>query len=220
MLVYTSESSIALAEALASKINALGTGAHAITVRADARDLTTPATIVSATTAAFGPTIDILVNNAGYGDAEMPLGSMTVDAFTQVFEVNVRGPLFLAQAVVPHFPSAGGGRLIFISSIGAHIGVPGVGLYNATKGALNSLTRTLSNELAPKGHTVNAVSPGPTESDMFRKIPQPAIDSLIALTPAGRIGTADDIGPVVGFLAEEQSRWVTGQILNVAGGWL
>ncbi|KAJ4424859.1 hypothetical protein N0V82_000361 [Gnomoniopsis sp. IMI 355080] len=218
-LVYTSESSTTLTDALADKIRNLGTGAQAITVRADSRDLSSPSKIVSETRAAFGDTIDILVNNAAHGDAKLPLEKIDLDAFNLYFETNVRGPLFLAQAVQPHLPPRGG-RIIFITSIGAQLGLAELGLYNATKGALNSLTHTLSNELAPKGHTVNAVAPGPVESDMFRKLPQEVIDSVLSQVPVGRIGTPDDIGSVVGFLAEEQSRWVTGQILNISGGML
>ncbi|KAK7543546.1 hypothetical protein IWX49DRAFT_609157 [Phyllosticta citricarpa] len=214
-LTYTSESSAKSTGELVAKINSLGNGAQALGIRANLRELDAPAKIVSETVAAFGESIDILVNNAAV-DKVKKLEDLTPEDFDEVMHLNVRGVLLMTQAVVPRLRAPG--RIINISSTGARVAVPNYTVYMASKGALESLTRGLSLELGPLGHTANAVAPGPTESDMLNRAPAAVIEHLKATTPVGRIGRPDDIAGIVGFLAEESSRWVTGQTIAGSGG--
>lgn len=165
---------------------------------------------------AFGP-IDILVNNAGVFDFS-PLGSITADLYRRLFDINVLGTIQATQEALKHFNPAGG-SIINTSSTVSLDSPAGTGIYNATKSAVDGLTRTFAKELGARQIRVNSVNPGPTETDGVHG--QGLIDAFRKLgadTILGRIGTPDDIGAAVLFLASNESTWITGQSLVVSGG--
>ncbi len=146
------------------------------------------------------------------------LAHTTEADFDQHFNLNVKGPLFLVQKSVPHMPS--GGRVIFVSTgLNTATGVtPAYMLYVATKGAVDQMVRALSKDLAPKGITVNAVAPGPTGTELFyHGKSEQVLNFLKQQSPFGRFGEPEEIASVVAFLAGEDSKWVSGQILRVNG---
>lgn len=216
-IVYTSPKSETLANDLVSKIASLDNGSAATTVKANLGQLDAGDNIVAATRAAFGDYIDILVNNAGV-EFDRPLLETTAEDYAAIFDVNVRGPLLMTKAVVPHLRAPG--RIINVSSVGARCGFAQLALYSASKAALEGLTRGLAAELGDAGHTVNAVELGPTESEMLDNIPKHIVELQKQTTPVQhRIGKVDDIAQVVGWLAEEQSRWISGQTISASGGY-
>ncbi|KAK0645297.1 Dehydrogenase OXI1 [Lasiodiplodia hormozganensis] len=222
-ITFVSPSSSALADAIVDQIAALNTGATAIKIQADARDLASPAKIIAATTAAFGPSIDILVNNAGVLTTQ-PLGTITADEYAALFDANVRSAIFMTQAVLPHLRAPG--RIINLGSTLARIGNPGFSVYSATKAALEALTRGWAAELGAQGHTVNVVAPALTETDMMTETGAAAgagFDQVVQMqrmmTPLEhRLGKAEDIALAVAMVAEPASRWVTGQTIQAGGG--
>jgi 3-oxoacyl-[acyl-carrier protein] reductase len=109
-----------------------------------------------------------------------------------------------------------------MSAIASHHSIPGVSVYAAAKAALNALTRTWAQELGPRGITVNAVAPGPVDTEMFRSfgIDDNAKQFLLSRVPLGRIGQPADIADTVAFLASPDARWITGQVIDTAGGFL
>ncbi|KAF2452951.1 dehydrogenase with different specificitie [Lineolata rhizophorae] len=218
-ITYTSAKSTPAAEDVAQRIRSLNNGARAMTVRGDLRDPSTPAAIVSAVLDALGPHIDILVNNAGL-EVVYPIAELPVSAWDDGIAVNLRAPMLMTQAVLPHLRAPG--RIINVSSVGARVGFEAMATYLASKAGLEGLTRGLAAELGPAGgHTVNAVEPGPVESDMLDELPQDLIQWQKNRTPIGhRVGTVEDIGDVVVWLAEERSRWITGQSISASGGFL
>ncbi|KAJ5626323.1 hypothetical protein N7510_002632 [Penicillium lagena] len=166
--------------------------------------------------------IDILIHNAAQGlDAD--LKDTTLDFYNIHFDCNVRGPLFLTQAALPHI--ARGGRIVFISSAAARMGVPQQTVYAATKAANESFARVWAKELGQEyGITVNCVNPGPVATDQwfasdekFLQEMQPLIDSTPA---AARVGEVSDIAPLVAFLCSEDAKWTTGSVLSASGGLL
>ena len=176
-----------------------------------------PDQIVEATRSAFGDSIDLLVNNAGY-QVSRTVAENTIEDYAATFDLNVRAVFLLGKAVLPHLRSPG--RIINISSVGARAGFPGQSLYTSSKAALEGLTRSFAAELGPAGHTVNCVNPGPVPTDLLTGVPQEIIDSQKSSTPMqNRLGTPDDVAQIVAFLAEEGSRWVSGQCINASGGW-
>ena len=217
MVTFTSDSSQARADALVERIASLNNGSAAASVRAALRLPESPAIILGATLAAFSTsTIDILVNNAGV-EQHRPLTDVTPDDFAAVFNVNVRGALLMTRAVLPHLRAPG--RIINVSSLGARRGWAGYTVYCASKAALEGFTRALAVEIGGAGHSVNAVAPGPTESDMLDTLSEEVIKAQKQRTPMqNRIGTVDDIAQIVAWLAEESSRWVTGQTISATGG--
>ncbi|GME55429.1 NAD(P)-binding protein [Neofusicoccum parvum] len=218
VLTYTSPSSQKAVEEAVYEINALGNGAAAIACQANLQDLNSPKKIVLETTAAFGDSIDILVNNAGVA-LPNPLQDITPEEYDNCMNINLRAVLFMTKEVLPHLRRPG--RIINISSVGARIGVPNMCVYLASKAGLEGLTRGLAAELGPQGHTVNAVEPGPTKSDLLDKVPGEAQKLQMQLTPLGhRLGEPDDIAPLVAMIAEPQSRWLTGQSISASGGML
>jgi 3-oxoacyl-[acyl-carrier protein] reductase len=173
---------------------------------------------VEATLAAFGGSIDILVNNAAQ-ELDKALLETTADDFAKIYDVNVRGVLLMTKAVVPHLRKPG--RIINMSSVGSRAGFAKLALYCSSKSALEGLTRCLAMELGDDGHTVNAVLPGPTESEMLDNVPKYIVDMQKAWTPVERrIGKQNEIAKVVAMLAEEQSSWISGQCISASGGYL
>lgn len=168
-----------------------------------------------ATTASTYGRIDVLVNNAGisgFGN----LGEIEWDAATHVLDVNFKSVLFCSAHALPLFPEEGG-AIINVSSVLASQPSVGQGLYSASKAAVEALTRVMAQELGARNIRVNAVAPGPTETDLlpddkhFR-------DYINSRTPLGRAARAGDIAKVVAFLASDNGAWLTGQVISADGG--
>lgn len=199
-----------------SKIKALDNGSAAIKVSADLRQVESPDLIVEATRSAFGDSIDILINNAGTGHVKT-ITETTAEDFASLFDLNVRGLFLMTKAVLPYLRAPG--RIINIGSLAAHTGLAGFSTYSATKGAVGALTRSWAAELGAAGHSVNAVDPGVVITELSDELPPGFIDAQKAITPMeNRSGSIDDVAQIVGFLAEEQSRWITGQFISATGG--
>ncbi|KAJ8115725.1 hypothetical protein OPT61_g2699 [Boeremia exigua] len=219
---HVSNSSRPHADALVKEVEALGS--HALAIQADSRDLSAPDHIISHTLASFQTTtIDILVNNAGLGSAATTLQEITIEEYNNVMDVNVRAVIFMTQAFVRHI--ARGGRIVNLSSISARGGFATQSVYSASKAAVEGLTRVWATELGPKyGATVNAVNPGPVDTDMYRaagEVHLARMEEQNKKTPAApRAGTENDIADIIVFLCEERSRWVTGDVVCANGGML
>ena len=164
-----------------------------------------------------GRRLDILVNNAAAPPAG-PLGATTPAAFDHLFAVNVRAPYFLIERALPLFGD--GGRIITISSAATRMANPGQTSFAMTKGAVETMTRTLANQLGPRGITVNAVAPGATVTATNTAVFEaPGLaDTITRMTALNRLGTPDDVADVVAFLASDAARWVTGQVIDASGG--
>ena len=217
VLTYTSHASQPKVATLLQQISNLPNCTESIAVQGDLEDANVPKHIVHKTLEAFGPHIDILVNNAAI-EIGNPVAQVSKEELIKVLSVNVCGPHLLVQAVLPHLRPPG--RIINISSVGARAGFANLSTYVASKGALEAMTRCWAAEFGASGTTVNAVAPGPTESDMLANIPREIVDMQKANTPLQkRVGTPQEIADVTSWLASAESSWVTGQVLNVSGGW-
>src|SRR5438046_4718235 len=163
--------------------------------------------------------IDILVNNAGVYDFK-PLEEVTETEFHREFNTNVLGLILATQEAAKHF-SDDGGSVINVSSVASSATPPNSAIYTATKGAVDAITRALAKELGPKNIRINAVNPGGVETEGFHALGFSGSDfekQMVAQTPLGRLGQPQDIAPVAAFLASSDSGWITGEILQVAGG--
>ena len=191
------------------------TGGDAIAIRADISDLDQIPGLIDQTLQKFGR-LDILVNNAAYSDRRT-LEEIDLDHFARHFMLNVRGLLFTTQAAARHMKA--GGRIINITSGIVRARVAGSAVYAGSKAAVEAFTRCLAAELGPRGITINSLAPGPTESDMLREsVPGPVQRALVGQTPLGRLGTPTDIADAVAFLASDDSRWITGEVIGANGG--
>jgi NAD(P)-dependent dehydrogenase (short-subunit alcohol dehydrogenase family) len=165
--------------------------------------------------------LDILFINAGVANLQ-PIEQWTVEAFDRSFAVNVKGPFFLIQALLPVF--ARGASIVLNGSVNAHIGMPNTAVYAATKAALISFVRTLSGELIGRGIRVNAVSPGPVSTPLYNKLGlaetdlKQIADSIQNNVPVGRFGTAREIADAVVFFASDESAYNVGSELLMDGG--
>jgi 3-oxoacyl-[acyl-carrier protein] reductase len=163
-----------------------------------------------------GDRLDILVANAGVSKAAT-IEDTTIEDFDRLFAVNVRAPYFLMQQLLPILGS--GASVIFVSSLGAHAAVGALSAYAATKGAIDTLVRYFASALGPRDIRVNAVAPGVIDTDMssFTKTEEgrKTVQGMQALK---RIGQPTDVASVVAFLASDEARWITGDIIHVDGG--
>src|SRR5438034_8615736 len=167
---------------------------------------------------AFGK-IDILVNNAGVYEF-VPLEEVTEPQFHRMFDTNVLGMLLTTQEALKHF-NADGGSIINIGSLASSLTPPTAVVYNATKGAVDAITRTLAKELGPRKIRVNSINPGMvvTEGAVAGGFTEGDIRKMLETqTPLGRIGQTQDIAPAAVFFASPDSVWISGETLLIAGG--
>ena len=174
--------------------------------------------LFSAAEKAFGK-VDILVNNAGVYEF-VPLENVTEQQFHKMFDTNVLGMLLATQEALKHF-KAEGGSIINIGSLASSLTPPTAVVYNATKGAVDAITRTLAKELGPRKIRVNSINPGMviTEGAVAGGYTEGDMRNMFeSMTPLGRVGETDDIAPAAVFFASDDSNWVTGETLLIAGG--
>jgi 3-oxoacyl-[acyl-carrier protein] reductase len=167
---------------------------------------------------AFGK-IDILVNNAGVYEF-VPLEEVTEPQFHRMFDTNVLGMLLTTQEALKHF-NADGGSIVNIGSLASSLTPPTAVVYNATKGAVDAITRTLAKELGPRKIRVNSINPGMviTEGVVTGGFHESDFRTMLeSQTPLGRVGQTDDITPAAVFFASDASKWITGETLIIAGG--
>jgi 3-oxoacyl-[acyl-carrier protein] reductase len=206
-------------EQAANKV-ASAIGANALAVACDVTNKADIMRAVEMTEKKFGVT-DILVNNAGVAHVNKPLMEIDEREFDRVFDVNVKGLFMFIQAVVPAMRKKGGGVIVNIGSTAGLRPRPGLSAYNATKGAVPNLTKTLAVELAPDKIRVCAIAPVATDTPLLPTFLGPAPgqrEKFIATVPLGRLATSQDIADAALFLASAEAKFLTGNIMEVDGG--
>ena len=163
--------------------------------------------------------VDLLVNNAGIS-YEGLLTDMSVDEWNNVISSNLSSMFYTSREIIPHFVSRKCGRIINISSMWGEVGASCEVAYSATKAGVNGFTKALAKELAPSGITVNAIAPGVIATDMMKGFTEDDINALKEQTPLGRIGEGSDVAKAVLYLSEDSGSFITGQIINVNGGFV
>jgi acetoacetyl-CoA reductase len=161
--------------------------------------------------------LDVVVNNAGI-TVDRTVRKMAPEEWAHVIEVNLNGAFYMSSAALQHMIDQGYGRIVNISSVIGETGNIGQANYAAAKSGLFGLTMSLALESANKGITVNCVAPGFIATEMVAALPEHALDKVIAQIPAGRLGEPDEVARVVEFLADPDSRYITGAVFSVNGG--
>jgi acetoacetyl-CoA reductase/3-oxoacyl-[acyl-carrier protein] reductase len=207
------QSNDAKAQAVADEVAALG-GAVML-VKANVANSSEARAMVKQVADEFGR-IDILVNNAGI-TRDCSLKKMTDEQWDEVIKTNLSGYFYCTSAAIPVMTAQKSGRIINISSMNGQIAAFGQANYSASKGGIIAFTKTAALELAKSGITVNTVSPGFTETDMFAEIPEKIQEQIKARIPMGRFAKPEEIAQAVVFLAAAGD-YITGQQINVNGG--
>jgi 3-oxoacyl-[acyl-carrier protein] reductase len=163
---------------------------------------------------------DILINNAGSLVERVRLPEYTEDLYDRVMNLNAKSAWFISQAVAPGMIEKGAGVIVNLSSIAARNGGGlGATIYSAAKAAVSTITKGLAKELAPKGVRVNAVSPGTVDNYFHEKFSNKQIlDAMVAQTPAGKLGTNEEVADAIVFLCSDASRFIYGQTIEINGG--
>jgi 3-oxoacyl-[acyl-carrier protein] reductase len=190
---------------------------EAIAIQADISRVSEVEMLFQKTLEAHGQ-IDILINNAGIM-INKPIAEVTEVDFDKLFAINVKGTYFSCQQAARHMNPHG--RIINISTSVVGQMFPTYSVYAGTKGAVEQFTRQLAKELGPKGITINAVAPGPINTELFTfGKTEEQIEGIRKMNAFGRLGEPSDIASVVLFLVSEESKWVTGQTIRVNGGFV
>lgn len=210
-VAFTFKSSVDEATALS-----LETGA--LTIRADSQIEADVKYAVRATIEQFGK-IDCLVNNAAISSFSL-FTDITLDEWNEMVSVNLTGAFLYSKAVIPDMLKRKSGRIINITSMWGLVGSSCEVHYSATKAALIGMTKALAKELGPSGITVNAVAPGVINTEMNSKLNEEEREQLVNDTPLMRMGEPSDVAEAVFFLAEDGASFITGEVLNVSGGYV
>ncbi|MFT4280595.1 SDR family NAD(P)-dependent oxidoreductase [Microbacterium sp.] len=203
----------AAGEALAAEV------ADSAFVELDVTDGVAVVAAVASVTESLGP-IDVLVNSAGF-DVLGPFVDSDEASWRRLIDVNLLGTIRTTQQVLPGMLARGRGRIINISSEAGRIGAAGQAVYGATKGGIIAFGKSVAQEVAADGVTVNTVCPGLTATPPVRALldsGDPLVHDLVGMIPARRVGQPDDIAQAVGFLASDGAAYITGQTLSVSGG--
>lgn len=192
-------------------------GGEATAIQADISQVVEVERLFQRAMEAYGK-IDILVNNAGIMITK-PITAITEEDFDRIFAVNVKGTYFACQQAARYM--ADNGRIINFSTSVAGLMFPAYSIYAGTKGAVEQFTRQLAKEFGPKGITINAVAPGPVNTELFTVgKTKEQIQTLTTMNAFGRLGETADIAKVVLWLAGQEAQWVTGQTIRVNGGFI
>jgi NAD(P)-dependent dehydrogenase (short-subunit alcohol dehydrogenase family) len=196
-------------------------GSRAVGVRVDVSDRSAVLAGLDAVRRTLGP-VGILVTSAGIEGFESFV-DITPEAWDRMIAVNLTGTFQCLQAAVPDMIEAGWGRIVTISSSSAQSGTRRMAHYVASKGGVIALTKALALDLAPDGITVNTIPPGVIDTPMMRRPMESGqmagMEQVIARAPLGRAGTPDDIASACAFLCSDEAGYITGQQINVNGGW-
>jgi 2-hydroxycyclohexanecarboxyl-CoA dehydrogenase len=207
------------AEAAAEELRA--GGAQVMAAQVDVSDRAAIDDALGKVRGEFGP-IEIMVTSAGI-DEFTRFTEITAEAWDRMIAVNLSGTFHCLQSAIPDMLANHWGRIVTISSSSAQSGAARMAHYVASKGGVIGLTKALALEYAPHGITVNTVPPGFIDTPMARRAETkgdlPDLNAVIARTPVRRAGTGDDIAAAVAFLCSEEAGYITGQALNVNGGW-
>lgn len=191
-------------------------GGKAVAVQGDVSNAADIEKLFAETKKVFGK-LDILVNNAGVYEW-LPLEKVTEDHFHKQFNLNVLGLLLCTKEALKYFATTGG-SVINVSSVASTSAPPIASVYSATKGAVDTITKSLAKELGGRNIRVNSVNPGPVSTEGTQSFEEAGIfKEMEPKIPLGRLGKPDDIAPAVAFLASEESSWVTGECWVLSGG--
>lgn len=167
--------------------------------------------------------LDVLINNAGW-DIAAPFLKTEPDLWDKIIAINLKGPLNLHKAVMPHLIAAGGGKIVNVASDAGRVGSSGESVYSACKGGLISFSKTIAREYARDNIRVNVVCPGPTDTALLRsfvgegEFGQKIYEGLKRAIPLKRLGQPDDIPGLIAFLSSDDANFMTGQVISVSGG--
>ncbi len=202
------------AESVAEEIRKMGR--ESLVILADVNQSTEVTSLVDKAVEKYGK-VDILVNNAGITRDQLIM-RMSDDDWDKVLGINLKGVFLCSKAVLRPMIRQRWGRIISISSIVGLIGNPGQANYASAKAGIIGLTRTIAKEVASREITANAIAPGFIDTAMTQQLPEERRQELMAQVPLGSLGTPRDIAEVVAFLASEEARYITGQVITVDGG--
>ncbi|GAB4459205.1 MAG: 3-oxoacyl-[acyl-carrier-protein] reductase [Armatimonadaceae bacterium] len=213
-VVITARTNIPDAEAVAEAVRE--TGRRGVAVACDVTQAESVENLFEKAVAELGK-VDILVNNAGITKDTLLL-RMTDEAWDAVIESNLKGTFLCTRNAAKRMLKQKSGRIINITSIMGQIGNPGQANYSASKAGIIGFTRTVARELGGRGITVNAVAPGFIETQMTESIGDQVREGILEKIPLGRLGSPEDVGAVVAFLASPAAAYITGQTITVDGG--
>lgn len=191
-------------------------GGDGMIYKADVSNLTEVKKMIREVDKTYGQ-IDVLVNNAGIVRDEYLL-MLNPDTLDKCLDLNIKGYFYCAQQAVLKMFRKKSGVVINMSSVSGSFALPGQSVYSATKGAVNSMTRTMAKELAGSGIRVNAVAPGFIETDMLDALPPEKKEEYLKVIPMHRLGKAEEVANLVSMLASDGMSYMTGQILTLDGG--